>query len=220
MRLSTFATIGALLTCPTAIHAQSDYTSQLQFTLALLDTASSAETRHHVATALRDVSDAHPTRWEAAYWAAHEYSQVGLFNDVSIRGAFLDTAQTLYDRAWNAAVEKDNRLLAEFYVLQANLHALRGGVLAANRQWEEAGQNRALRNQHLQMTGEAYPNNPRLHVLRGIQQLADSTTRQEGRAILERAKQLYADPLPSPIWPNWGRPWIDHWLARYDTGGQ
>ena len=117
---------------------------------------------------------------------------------------------------WATKAEKTREEEAEFYILQANIHGLRGGYHAARQQWRESGMYEALDAEYMLRTAMANPANPRLHTRRGINLMRNEGTREEGRKVLQEAVRLYEQHSPpTPISPNWGRNWIDYWLARY-----
>ncbi len=199
--------------------AQSDrYAEDLLEGIAMEDTASTLKAVEQAAMVLTRVTKSYPGRWEALYWTSHAYSQAGLFAGTADDRylSYQDSAQVYYDRAWAAKSYKTKDEEADFFVLQANLHALRGGFYAARQQWQQAQTYEILDQEFMLRTAMISPNNPRLQMRRGINLMRGIQTRNEGRVVLRQAQKAYEDHHPaSALHPNWGRNRIDIWLNRY-----
>lgn len=194
------------------------YVDELQNALAREDTASTLTSVVSAAKALEKISQAYPDRWEAPYWTAHAFSQAGLFSGTGDErfDVHLDTAQDYYDAAWAVKAEKTKEEEAEFYVLQANIYGLRAGYHSARQQWAESRTYEVLEEEYMLQAALANPDNPRLHMRRGINLMRVEATRERGRAVLREAIRRYEQHPPrTSISPSWGRNWIDTWLARY-----
>lgn len=220
--MKNLSCILCLLGVVTCCFGQSDpYLNDMQTALAREDTASTFASVLSAAQTLEQVSHTYPGRWEALYWTAHAYSQAGLFAGDDRYKAYLNTAQGFYDQAWAAKPTKTAEEEAEFYVLQANIHALQAAYHSAHQQWPQAGMYETLEGEYMLRTAMAHPNNPRLHMRRGINLMRNEGTREQGRTVLQEAIRLYEQHPPrTPLSPNWGRNWIDFWLARYPRSGE
>lgn len=218
--LKLSCTLGLMSVVPLCFGQNNRYVDEVQNALAREDTASTFTSVLSAAKALEQISQTYPDRWEVLYWTAHVYSQASLFTGTRDERykAYLDTAQVYYDSAWAVKAKKTKEEEAEFYVLQANIYGLRTGYHSARQQWAESGTYEVLDEEYMLRAALTNPNNPRLHMRRGINLMRIEATREQGRAVLQEAILVYEQHPPrSSISPSWGRNWIDYWLARYSS---
>ncbi|NNF59341.1 MAG: hypothetical protein HKN04_13985 [Rhodothermaceae bacterium] len=214
-----------LLLFAPSVAAQDDaYVRALEQALANEDTTSTLETMLVAITAFERIAERYPARWEAPYWAAHLYGQAARLEDMDQNDESLvhhDKAQAYFDQAWAAWSARPERTAVEesdFYVLQSLLYGLRSSYYIRHGEQEQARVLFALDGEYMLRAAIANSNNPRIYMSRGIDLIRHEATREEGRRILHEAIQKYAaHPPATSIAPNWGRPWIDFWLSRYES---
>lgn len=206
-----------------AQNRNTDYVREMEHALAQEDTASTFASVLNAAQALEQIAEDYPDEWLAKYWTAHVYTQVALFSGdpaADTYTAYLDTAQAYYDRAWAALPEKTPAEVSDFLVLQANLYGFRQSHHQRQQAWDQVNRFSALQHDALLEAALTNPNNPRVHMMRGIGLMRSEETREKGRAVLQEAIRKYeAHPPATTISPSWGRPWVDYWLQRFAEEG-
>ena len=196
------------------------FVKDLEYALALEDTASSYSSVVRAAKHLEYLTKDYPEEWLGLYWAAHVYSQCAIFSRASQErhkyGDYVDLAQAFYDRAWQANKNRSKADESDLYALQSNIYGMRIGQYRYDRNWEKVGEYAKLEDEALRKAKETNPDNPMVWTLEGLDKLRDEATRDEGRRLLAEAIRKYEEyPPATAIHPRWGRQWIDYWLKRY-----
>jgi len=212
------------LVAQAATAQPSDYVRAVEQALANEDTTSTLETMLVAITEFESIAERYPDQWEAPYWAAHLYGQAARLEDQDEDDVSLvhhDKARANYDKAWAAWSASSGRTAVEesdFYVLQSLLNSLRSSYYIRHNDRDQARLLIALETEFMLRAAVTNPNNPRIYMSRGIDLVVHEATREEGRHLLREAIQKYEDHPPvNSIAPNWGRPWVDFWLSRYES---
>lgn len=210
-----------LLLAPAATAQETPYVLAMETAIANEDTTRSLGTMLDAMEAFKRIAQEWPDEWESYYWLSHLYGQAGLFDSQNMQDALLDSAEVYYEKGWAVWARSDDRTKiqeGDFYTLRSNLYGLRGMYHRQQNEQQEARVTYALDSEYLLRAALVDPDNPRLHMMRGLDMLRHETTREEGRRILQGAIERYeARPPATSIAPNWGRPWIDAWLNRYSS---
>jgi len=197
------------------------FVKDIEYALALEDTASSYGSVVKAAQNLEQLTKKYPNEWLAFYWTAHVYSQCAVFSrnssEKSKYSEYLDTAQAFFDQGWQIHKNKDKIDESDFYALQSNMHGLRIGQYRYQQDWENVRKYAKLQEEALQKAEQTNADNPMAWMLKGLDLLRAQETRDEGQRVLAVAIEKYKKfPPKSKIHPRWGRQWIDFWLKRYE----
>ena len=191
----------------------------IQSALKTFDDAKDVKGMINAVQEMKKVSDSDQKDWYSAYWSSFFYTQIGRLTDTP--SLYYDSAQTYFDRANDVAINRTDEQSSNFHTLQSLIHGLKAGEYW--RVGDRANGQRldGLASQSLNLALQTNANNPRIYLLSGTDLVGNGLRTRDvgsilgGKALLERAKELYASEESGiSIEPNWGSGWVNFWMAR------
>jgi len=210
--------IAVTIVMGTAVHAQGDYTQQMQAAIAKLDNAKAVKDYQLLADNFLRIADAQKNEWLPYYYAAFCNAKTGWLkqNDDpdNIEPFANKAAEEIKKAAMLIDTAKQKKELAEIYCIQMMLNQARVFInpQTYGREYGPTAFN------YLQMAKQAAPDNPRVLYLLGWQKFA--TPKMWGgdkalaKQLLTSAKQKLAGEQVEGLGPHWGKKEVEEMLGQ------
>lgn len=187
-----------------AAYSQSDkYVAAMKSTLALFDSAKTAEDFNKMANTFERIGDAEKTEWLPYYYAGLSLSTAGWMPDFKDKDANAARINAFCDKAESLA--KNNADKSEIEAVR-NMSATQQMLVDPQSRWATYGKSAG---DAIQKGMQLNPSNPRLYYLQGMSLFGTPTQfgggKDKAKPVFEKAVALYKEEKPGQFYPKWGQ---------------
>lgn len=196
----TVVTLTVMLLAATTFAQSEKYQKGMEASIALLDSAKTADDLTATAAKFERIGDAEKTQWLPYYYAALAYLRQGFTDEKANKDELASKADELISKA--TALEPKNSEIALLQAMSATLHMI---VDPMNR-WQKYGMMAREATENAKQYDE---NNPRVYWFQG-QSLMNTPSqfgggKDKAKPLFEKSVELFKTFKPaSSLHPNWG----------------
>jgi len=201
----------SLLIVTIGSFAQSDkYVKGMEKTLAVLDSAKTADDYTSVAATFERIGDAEKTQWLPYYYAAFANIMKGFNDPKTNKDEVATKAEDLLTKA--EAIEPKN---SEIFVLK-NMATTLHMLVDPQTRWQQYG---PKGSQFLATAKQLDPNNPRIYLMEGQSIFGMPAQfgggKDKAKPIFEKSVELFNTSKPANnLYPKWGKKSAEGMLER------